>query len=212
MSDDVKRYLVGNNDLGLEVSSDKIIPRRTGGHTHDVQVVLATAFDAMQQRAERAEAIRLLPARVAQLVKDAVKSDHLPETQEEAITLLLDDHSVWEKHSLTQLVTENTALKAQVKAAEADTAAVRQVCRELLNRLDVDNLTTQTVARECEKVLAQDHPGSTLLTDLRRMREALEQIVEDGCRMPWAMVCSRTNGGEKWCEGCLAHAALRGND
>ena len=48
-----------------------------------------------------------LPAQTAELVKNATKMNELPATWEEAVDELLIDHDVWEKHSLTQLVTEN---------------------------------------------------------------------------------------------------------
>ena len=43
---------------------------------------------------------------------------------------------------------------------------------------------------------------------LAQVQEALKQIARDGCRMPWAIACTRTNGGEQWCEGCIAELAL----
>lgn len=48
----------------------------------------------------------------------------------------------------------------------------------------------------------------TLRQERDRLRAALTAIAADGCRMPWAMTCNRTSGGEPWCEGCLAQQAL----
>ena len=47
-------------------------------------------------------------------IQEAVKCNPAPTTLEDGIALLLADHEVWDKHSLTVLVTENAALRDQV--------------------------------------------------------------------------------------------------
>lgn len=58
-------------------------------------------------------------------VQEAVKCKELPQTESEAISLLLADHDVWEKHSLTQLVTENAALRQERDALKGQVEALR---------------------------------------------------------------------------------------
>lgn len=61
--------------------------------------------------------------------------------------------------------------KDELAKSQSEGVAVRKVAIELLDRLDVDNLTTQTVHREAKRVLDNANAGQHLLDELARLRE-----------------------------------------
>jgi len=79
--------------------------------------------------------VQAVPKDTAERIKKAVHTDVAPTNWNEAVLLLLQDHDTWEKHSLTQLVTENAQLKASLAAAV-----------EAQRKVDVEAVESETQA------------------------------------------------------------------
>lgn len=90
-----------------------------------------TSYESVMELKAALAAKDILPDELAVLVQQAIKSTDKPATYKSAIEQLLVDHFVWEKHSITQLVTDKMELKAQLAAKDASLAQLQERVKEL---------------------------------------------------------------------------------
>ena len=161
---------------GLEYSSPVLHEQPNGLYVHYID------YFALERAHAEVTAMLVLPLDIAQKVMDAVKASELPVSWEQAVVELLTNHDIWEKHSLTQLVTENRDLTAErdaLKGQVADLTERETILTEAWRKCGIersqlsDALTTLVVALGGDLLNAQFPESTDWPAVVKRIRAVL---------------------------------------